>query len=171
MQNTLDGTRPDYQQLADRLAVQLLDGQPEEGRGVPSMRQLALINQPADGHAGAADTGRAWPGEMRQGMGMYVTPGARGGLRRRSGSASCSKDWRPCGPTRTRPGLTAGDLDWGDELMNTNTTPTGAGAPALSAGAGRLNYGKKAALRDIVFTIPKGRVVGSAGHNGAGKTR
>jgi ABC-2 type transport system ATP-binding protein len=33
-----------------------------------------------------------------------------------------------------------------------------------------LNYGRKAALQDLTFTIPAGRVVGLLGHNGAGKT-
>ncbi len=33
-----------------------------------------------------------------------------------------------------------------------------------------LNYGKKTALRDVSITVPKGRVVGLLGHNGAGKT-
>ncbi|MDH0865395.1 ABC transporter ATP-binding protein [Mitsuaria sp. GD03876] len=33
-----------------------------------------------------------------------------------------------------------------------------------------LRYGRKAALQDLTFTIPAGRVVGLLGHNGAGKT-
>jgi ABC-2 type transport system ATP-binding protein len=33
-----------------------------------------------------------------------------------------------------------------------------------------LNYGAKAAVRDLNFNVPKGRVVGLLGHNGAGKT-
>ncbi len=33
-----------------------------------------------------------------------------------------------------------------------------------------LRYGAKAAVDDVSFTIPKGRVVGLLGHNGAGKT-
>jgi ABC-2 type transport system ATP-binding protein len=33
-----------------------------------------------------------------------------------------------------------------------------------------LRYGKKTALNDVSITVPKGRVVGLLGHNGAGKT-
>lgn len=33
-----------------------------------------------------------------------------------------------------------------------------------------LRYGRKLALDDLTFSIPKGRVVGLLGHNGAGKT-
>ena len=33
-----------------------------------------------------------------------------------------------------------------------------------------LRYGRKTALDDLNFTVPKGRVVGLLGHNGAGKT-
>ena len=33
-----------------------------------------------------------------------------------------------------------------------------------------VRYGKKAAVDGIAFTVPKGRVVGLLGHNGAGKT-
>lgn len=34
----------------------------------------------------------------------------------------------------------------------------------------RLRYGRKTALDDLSFSVPKGRVVGLLGHNGAGKT-
>lgn len=33
-----------------------------------------------------------------------------------------------------------------------------------------VRYGRKAAVDDVTFSIPKGRVVGLLGHNGAGKT-
>ena len=45
---------PIYQQLADRLAVQLLDGDPPEGQALPSVRNLAshyLINPLTVGRA------------------------------------------------------------------------------------------------------------------------
>lgn len=49
--------------------------------------------------------------------------------------------------------------------MNTTTTDTLVEARQLS-----VRYGRKAAVDDVSFTIPKGRVVGLLGHNGAGKT-
>ena len=33
-----------------------------------------------------------------------------------------------------------------------------------------VRYGQKTAVNDIAFSVPKGRVVGLLGHNGAGKT-
>ena len=44
--------------------------------------------------------------------------------------------------------------------MNTLIQATGLG----------LRYGQKTALDDVTFSVPKGRVVGLLGHNGAGKT-
>ena len=38
---TWNDSAPIYQQLADRLAVQLLDGSPPEGEALPSVRHLA----------------------------------------------------------------------------------------------------------------------------------
>jgi len=48
---------------------------------------------------------------------------------------------------------------------------TGATAePLIRADGLSLRYGRKLALDGLSFTIPKGRVVGLLGHNGAGKT-
>ena len=42
--------------------------------------------------------------------------------------------------------------------------------PLIQAQGLTLRYGRKTALDDLAFTVPKGRVVGLLGHNGAGKT-
>ncbi len=42
--------------------------------------------------------------------------------------------------------------------------------PLIQAQGLTLRYGRKVAVDDVSFTIPKGRVVGLLGHNGAGKT-
>ena len=42
--------------------------------------------------------------------------------------------------------------------------------PLIQARGLSLRYGSKTALDDLSFTVPKGRVVGLLGHNGAGKT-
>lgn len=49
--------------------------------------------------------------------------------------------------------------------MNTTTT-----SPLIEARELTLRYGRKTALERATFSIPKGRVVGLLGHNGAGKT-
>lgn len=42
--------------------------------------------------------------------------------------------------------------------------------PLIEARNLSLHYGRKAALQEVSFTVPAGRVVGLLGHNGAGKT-
>uniref|UniRef100_UPI0013D220DE GntR family transcriptional regulator n=3 Tax=Pseudomonadota TaxID=1224 RepID=UPI0013D220DE len=64
---------PIYQQLADRLAVQLLDGSPPEGEALPSVRQLAsqyVINPLTVTRAlqALSDHGLIEP---RRGLGMF----------------------------------------------------------------------------------------------------
>lgn len=48
--------------------------------------------------------------------------------------------------------------------------PTTSDAAFISAKGLALRYGSKLALDDLSFSIPKGRIVGLLGHNGAGKT-
>jgi ABC-2 type transport system ATP-binding protein len=50
--------------------------------------------------------------------------------------------------------------------MNSATTE----APLVEARGLTVRYGRKRAVDDVSFSIPKGRVVGLLGHNGAGKT-
>ncbi len=67
---TWDQKQPIYQQLADLLAAQLLDGEPDEGAAMPSGRALAgryLLNPltvnralQALGDEGLLETGAAW---------------------------------------------------------------------------------------------------------------
>ncbi|MCM0609413.1 MAG: ABC transporter ATP-binding protein [Ideonella sp. WA131b] len=54
--------------------------------------------------------------------------------------------------------------------MTTPTPATNPGDTLVSARHLSIRYGRKAAVDDVSFTIPKGRVVGLLGHNGAGKT-
>ena len=107
-------TAPIYQQLADRLAVQLLDGSPSEGEALPSVRQLAgqyLINPLTVSRALQAlvDHGLV---ESRRGMGMYVTTGARTRLRDTERERFLEKEWPTLRAKLARLGIDAADLDW-----------------------------------------------------------
>ena len=76
--------QPIYQQLADRLAAQLLDGDPPEGQAMPSVRTLAsqyLLN-PLTVNRALQALGDEGLLESRRGLGLYVTSGARERLRR-----------------------------------------------------------------------------------------
>jgi GntR family transcriptional regulator len=80
---TWDQKQPIYQQLADMLAAQLLDGDPPEGEAMPSVRSLAgryLLN-PLTVNRALQALGDEGLLESRRGMGMYVTTGARERLR------------------------------------------------------------------------------------------
>ena len=76
---TWDQKQPIYQQLADILASQLLDGEPSEGDAMPSVRALAgrdLLN-PLTVNRALQALGDEGLLEHRRGMGLYVTAGAR----------------------------------------------------------------------------------------------
>jgi GntR family transcriptional regulator len=76
---TWDDKLPIYQQLADRLAAQLLEGRPAAGEAMPSVRVLAgqyLLN-PLTVNRALQALGDAGLLETRRGLGLFVMPGAR----------------------------------------------------------------------------------------------
>lgn len=107
---------PIYQQLADRLASQLLDGNPPEGEALPSVRLLAnqyLINPLTVSRAlqSLADNGLV---ESRRGLGMYVRPGARQRLLLSEREQFLKKEWPQLREKLKRLGISAQDLHWED---------------------------------------------------------
>ncbi len=114
MQERWNDSSPIYQQLADRLAVQLLDGQPPEGQAMPSVRALAsqyLINPLTVSRALQAlvDNGLV---EARRGLGMYVREGARTRLLRSEREQFLQEEWPALRAKLKRLGLGAQDLNW-----------------------------------------------------------
>ena len=105
---------PIYQQLADRLAVQLLDGSPPEGEALPSVRALAsqyVINPLTVTRALQALSEHGLI-ETRRGLGMFVTRGARQRLLQQEREQFLQKDWPALRAKLKRLGLTAKDLNW-----------------------------------------------------------
>jgi len=113
---TWDPHGPIYQQLADRLAARLLDGELAEGEPMPSVRALAsryLLNPLTVSRALQAldEDGLL---ETRRGLGMYVRPGARDRLRQAARARFLNQEWPALRARLRRLGLTAGDLNWED---------------------------------------------------------
>jgi len=105
---------PIYRQLADRLAAQLLDGEPPEGQAMPSVRALAsryLINPLTVSRAlqSLVDDGLV---ESRRGVGMYVQAGARRRLLQTERERFLQHEWPALRERLKRLGLTPSDLDW-----------------------------------------------------------
>ncbi len=116
MHPTWSDTAPIYRQLADRLAGQLLDGEPPEGEAMPSVRTLAsryLINPLTVSRAlqSLVDEGLL---ESRRGLGMYVQPGARQRLRLSERERFLAHEWPALVARLRRLGLGPHDLDWED---------------------------------------------------------
>ena len=111
-----DDGLPIYQQLADRLAAQLLDGQPREGEAMPSVRALAsqhLLNPLTVSRAlqALSDAGLL---ENRRGLGAFVTPGAREKLREAERERFLNTEWPRLRARLKRLDIQAEQLDWGD---------------------------------------------------------
>jgi GntR family transcriptional regulator len=108
--------QPIYQQLADRLAAQLLDGDPPEGQAMPSVRTLAsqyLLN-PLTVNRALQALGDEGLLESRRGLGLYVTSGARERLRRSERQRFLQDEWPVLRARLRRLGLGPAQLEWED---------------------------------------------------------
>ncbi|MDQ2780135.1 MAG: GntR family transcriptional regulator [Pseudomonadota bacterium] len=108
--------QPLYQQLADRLSAQLLDGEPREGEAMPSVRALAgryMLNPLTVNRAlQALDDGGLL--ENRRGVGFFVNAGARARLRKAERQRFLSEEWPQLRTRLRRLGIGADELNWGD---------------------------------------------------------
>jgi GntR family transcriptional regulator len=111
---TWDDRQPIYQQLADRLAAQLIDGDPPEGQAMPSVRTLAgryLLN-PLTVNRALQALGDEGLLENRRGLGLYVMPGARERLRRAERERFLASEWPRLRARLNRLGIGPQDLQW-----------------------------------------------------------
>jgi len=111
-----DQRQPIYQQLADLLAAQLLEGDPPEGQAMPSVRVLAaqhLLNPLTVNRAlqALADEGLL---ENRRGLGLYVTAGARERLKAAERRRFLEAEWPRLRERLRRLDIGAEQLHWGD---------------------------------------------------------
>lgn len=111
---TWDAGGPIYQQLADRLSAQLLDGRPPEGEAMPSVRQLAsqhLLNPLTVSRALQALTDAGLL-ENRRGLGLFVVPGARARLRAAERQRFLTQEWPRLRERLRRLDIDATQLNW-----------------------------------------------------------
>lgn len=112
--STWDQQLPIYQQLADRLAARLLDGELGEGQALPSVRALSsqyLLNPLTVSRALQAldEDGLL---ETRRGLGVFVRPGARDRLRQAARARFLTREWPALRERLQRLGITDNDLHW-----------------------------------------------------------
>ena len=111
---TWDQKLPIYQQLADILAAQLLDGEPPEGEAMPSVRALAgqyLLN-PLTVNRALQALGDEGLLENRRGVGLYVTGGARQRLKAAERKRFLTTEWPRLRERLRRLGIGAEQLNW-----------------------------------------------------------
>ena len=111
---TWDQKQPIYQQLADILAAQLLDGEPSEGAAMPSVRALAghyLLN-PLTVNRALQALGDEGLLEHRRGMGLYVMAGARERLKATERRRFLETEWPRLRDRLRRLGIGAEQLNW-----------------------------------------------------------
>ena len=113
---TWNDRQPIYQQLADLLAAQLLDGEPSEGQAMPSVRGLAgryLLN-PLTVNRALQALGEEGLLEHRRGLGLYVRPGARERLKAAERERFLQTEWPRLRARLRRLGIAADQLIWED---------------------------------------------------------
>ena len=111
---TWDQKQPIYQQLADILAAQLLDGEPPEGEAMPSVRVLAgqyLLN-PLTVNRALQALGEEGLLENRRGLGLYVTGGARQRLKAVERHRFLNTEWPRLRERLRRLDIGAEQLNW-----------------------------------------------------------
>ena len=111
---TWNHKQPIYQQLADLLAAQLLDGEPPEGQAMPSVRGLAgrfLLN-PLTVNRALQALGDEGLLEHRRGLGLYVMPGARERLKAVERQRFLLTEWPRLRERLRRLGIDAEQLNW-----------------------------------------------------------
>ena len=111
-----DQSQPIYQQLADLLAAQLLDGDPPEGQAMPSVRALAaqyLLN-PLTVNRALQALGDAGLLENRRGLGLFVIAGARERLKASERQRFLQTEWPRLRERLRRLGIGAEQLNWGE---------------------------------------------------------
>lgn len=111
---TWDQRQPIYQQLADILAAQLLDGDPAEGDAMPSVRALAgqyLLN-PLTVNRALQALGDEGLLENRRGLGLFVTAGARERLRAAERERFLHTEWPRLRERLRRLDIGAEQLNW-----------------------------------------------------------
>jgi GntR family transcriptional regulator len=114
---TWDDRQPIYQQLADLLAEQLLDGQPPEGQAMPSVRVLASqhVLNPLTVNRALQTLGDEGLLESRRGLGLYVVAGAREKLRASERQNFLNNEWPRLRQRLKRLGIGAEQLQWTQE--------------------------------------------------------
>jgi GntR family transcriptional regulator len=112
---TWDQKQPIYQQLADLLAAQLLDGEPAEGEAMPSVRALArpyLLN-PLTVNRALQALGDEGLLENRRGLGCTCAPARANGCKQAERERFLTRMAAPAGTLR-RLGLGPEQLNWED---------------------------------------------------------
>jgi len=115
--HTWDQKQAIYQQLADILAAQLLDGEPAEGDAMPSVRALAgryLLN-PLTVNRALQALGDEGLLENHRGMGLYVVAGARERLRAAERQRFMNDEWPRLRERLRRLGIQANQLNWEEQ--------------------------------------------------------
>jgi GntR family transcriptional regulator len=114
---TWDQKQPIYQQLADILAAQLLDGDPPEGEAMPSVRALAgryLLN-PLTVNRAIQALGDEGLLENRRGLGLFVVPGARDKLKAAERERFLHDEWPRLRDRLRRLDIGADQLSWEEQ--------------------------------------------------------